>query len=386
MLKNIFDRLSGVKRVGGENRDQKEKRPPYLEHALKTMSPEDRQVVDTLRASFEKRGKQQNWYYAGAGTDIIPVLIAPEGTTHHFIDPEYEELSTTDEPLQAKLEKSFLRSDLGAQHQDHNGDLHTSLPDGGSIEWKSKSADLTEIVPNELDVVYTNHISPEPNPRALQNLKVGGLFVLESPSYLVEGDLNHPDGVLRLADAGFKPLKEGITVQSMNPQDAKDLLLYGYGGKKKFNVFEKTREFTPEEQVDLILNYGCKKMYLALRAMAFRLEKGQELPEEKIQEAVDWLGSSFERGLQDLLKKINEDVPENMRNDARKKFMDHFGNRIVEGSDMDVLDWMFDVDAQTKEFAFATNLDEVNGKSFNAGFIQIVQKARDAIQRDIHLD
>lgn len=386
MLRKIFDRFNGPKKVSGENRGPKEKRPPYLEHALKTMSPEDRRVVDILRASFEKRGKKQNWYYAGAGTDIVPVLIAPEGTTHHFVDPLYEEFSTTEEPLQARLEKSFLRSDLGAQHQDHNGDLRTSLPDGSSIEWKSKSAELKETVPDQLDVVYTNHISPEPNPQALQKLKVGGLFVLESPPHLVEGAFNHPSGVLRLTDAGLKPLKEGITVQSMNPQDAEDLLVYYYGGKNEFNVFEKTREFTPEEQVDLILNYGCKKMFLALRAMAFRLEKGQELSEEKIQEAVDWLGSSFERGLKDLLKKINEEVPEHMQNDARKKFMHHFGNRIVEGSDADVLDWMFDVDAQTKEFAFARNLDKVNGKSFNTGFIQIVQKARSAIQREIPLN
>ncbi|MFA6027729.1 MAG: hypothetical protein WC752_02285 [Patescibacteria group bacterium] len=353
-----------------------EKKVRQFDHVLDGMSDKDKNLIYTLRTAFERRGKNQKWYYPASGYDVVPLLISPEGTKHSFVDPIYHEEVNGQNNLRQRLESSFLRKSSDITHEDREKGLHTELTDGSAIEWIAEPAQQNESVPEDLDAIYTNFISTEPNPEVLKKLKESGLYIIDAPENRAQNFINHPAGVRSLEDCGFRLLKGNIGLDSLKVGDAGGLLNYSQGSSHNFNIWEKTRQFSPEEQADIIINYASIRLFTDLIGFINRMNN-RETTLDNYSELVDDFTQSFSTDFQDFVERINHDLPAEQRSYAISRFQEHFAQRFFgENNVQQVYGWLIETDKATNENYLTKYHNPDNTRVLYKGLIAVVENAK----------
>ncbi len=320
--------------------------PEWSQRLLENMSSEDQQTVQKLRRSFEKRGKNQQWYYAGAGTDIEPVLIAPTDTTHYFVDPNDEMGS---EYWEKRLADSWLRDTPLEVSNTHENTVRSSLEGGGGIVWQGQPAESAPVIPDQLDAIYTNGISIDPSPHALDKLRVHGFMVLNgygTPDKI----LNHPTAVRPLSEMGIVPLVNDVAIKQLNPADSQSLLNYSYGRRRTIHVYEKTRAFTPAEQVDLVLNANCLHLHYALRYLLYRFLDHQPVEAEEVAD----IQGAVTKVIVEFQNDLDKRIPPDAKAKAIERFNQHFGYLLLDAdaSAAKLVTWQIAADAKVDYYSF----------------------------------
>lgn len=226
----------------------------WQDRAFEHLSPEDRQTMDKFRRSFEQRGANQTWYYAAAGTDALPVLIAPSDTKHWNVDIRYaNDYVTVDEGKVFRDRMQIPFKELGVKVEEIPADDRTDLIIDSSSEVHLENGDAThqETLPAERpDVVFNTETSWSGNlgpVAAMAHLKPGGLFVdlgrseqsheRRLPSF---GTDKSPE------DYGIQKLVQ-VQIKALDIPAISDTSSISRGQTGVFTVFEKTREFTATE-------------------------------------------------------------------------------------------------------------------------------------------
>lgn len=344
----------------------------WADTLLEGMSEKDRTTIQTLRRSFEKRGKNQQWYYAAASTDLEPVLMAPAGTTHHLIDPVYVEHTN-------QFKQIISRSALaGFETAEKGSGLETTLPDGGRIIWDGQSGTTTETVPEELDVIYTNAISMEPHPKSLQNLKTHGLVVFSGRPSRAEEFINPVSAVADLRDLGFRLIRDDIQIDNYNPTGTEEMSRYTHGSKRRYHIYEKTRELTAEEQAQLYVNQVSLQLHAAVEGLIFYYRADDPVPQAAdITQAMSRAVSTAVEGLDTFFQQIQHELPQGTQAYAKELFMRHVGNTF-RSSDAAVKDWMWDLDSQLND-GYLSQPHNDQG-AFDSNTAQLVHQVRQALQ------
>ena len=145
----------------------------WRERAAKNLSPEDKEQWKRLRGLVEKKEKNQTWYYAASGADMLPVLLAPDGTRHEFMDPAYQYLQKPESRFRRELMMPFEKLDVPANLGLSNTNTKSlELEDGTVIVlYGTHAENAVEGSAEQLDVVYNNEISwwkgPRRHPRSI---------------------------------------------------------------------------------------------------------------------------------------------------------------------------------------------------------------------------
>lgn len=324
MLARLFDRLRS-KQPGPATPEQHAapQEPKWLTKALEGMSTEDQATMRKIRHSFESQGKNQQWYYSGAGTDIIPTLISPDDAAHHFVDPYYAEPNVSKDMFQYIASDSLFKDGTTTQHP-HEPTHTTHLEGGMRINWIGKPAEDATTVPDTLDVIYTNSISHTINPVALERLRVDGMIVFDGHPTRIMQNLNHPTYILSPLRAGIEAVttEEPMLVKNMNPGGSDELLQYGKNRPHLFNVFRKSREFTEDEKVDMSLNQFCLNLFFDLRSPLFHFtapaeqKQGYVTLDNSIQHVTETLEAAAQH--------IEQNLPVDKQQRAKKQIMEKF--------------------------------------------------------------
>lgn len=336
---------------GGKNpriveRREPEPEPAWRARPLETLSETDRETLAKMREAFSKRGLDKEWVYEGAGLDVMPIFLAPDGVRHHFIDPMYH----ADAPLQGPLESSWLGREAGVAITPAKEKTVVSLEGGSSIEVNARSAKEGRGLPEQIDVLYNNTITRILSPAALDRLRPNGVIALEGVPRQLEGMVNHPTAVRPLSEMGVRPVGGTIHLENMNPDGVKPLMNYGLDKPKDFVIFEKTREFTNEERADIRVNTALEEAYYELRGPLYQDGFGANdreylaLKREDIREALNnFLGSL-------------SDLPSQNQEAAKARLQAELAARVTNQEVADIFGWMLDVDQATGEHDFIREL------------------------------
>ena len=181
----------------------------WRERAAKNLSPEDKEQWKRLRGLVEKKEKNQTWYYAASGADMLPVLLAPDGTRHEFMDPAYQYLQKPESRFRRELMMPFEKLDVPANLGLSNTNTKSlELEDGTVIVlYGTHAENAVEGSAEQLDVVYNNETPGEAAPTsALDRLKLGGFFIYGS-RHLHCQRADHFTGTMdKLENYGFRNL------------------------------------------------------------------------------------------------------------------------------------------------------------------------------------
>ncbi len=227
----------------------------WREKVTAELSAEDKLRWNALRATLCARGANEVWSYPAAGFDMLPVLLAPAGTRHEFIDPRYKDLQKQDPRVRQHVLEPFENlGATGSLTQDNAEQLRLDLDDSTSIDFLPS---LAEEHPSTgpVDVVYNNYVSwykgPAPT-STLGRLKVHGLFIYGSR--LPHTDrADHLLGVDdNLESFGFKK-RDHVSISSLKIP-AIEKANIARGQQLHLTLMEKERELTPEEMDVLQLN------------------------------------------------------------------------------------------------------------------------------------
>ena len=254
--------------LGGLGNKEVQKEPLWREKVLEGVSQKDQEAIHRMRLFFEEKETPQTWYYSGASADISPTLIAPSDTVHWWVDPSYDASSHLHLVTHAG---ERLEGDISSPYKTLGDSVQEAVPweqawqdgrqtlniDGRTtIEMVGGKTQEKGTAPEKIDVIYTNPFSTFPGPDALINLKMGGYYVAvtvdERPPNLDLRQLEYTfeEGGLRkvsLQDLGFRHIRTEEVANWSFPAVGR-IRGTTTGGQLKFNVYEKEREFTPEEE------------------------------------------------------------------------------------------------------------------------------------------
>lgn len=264
LKRNVLDRFSKSK-VSVEPNAEKEP-ADWRDKAVEKLSPPDRENWDRLRVSFERRGRNQQWYYAAAGGDMLPVLLAPSDTRHHFVDPQYNEPSDAKQggTRTSYYTKPFTKLGIQAELRqtlktDDRSENIIQTADGTAIRLVGADAEDPETLPEErIDVIYNNSVSwfRGPSPAdSLDHLKPSGLlvYVARPGSDYRATDLTEVGE--NLEQFGFVR-KANVPIDKLDIPAIAENSSIARGQKANVHVFEKTRELMSEELDFLKINQG----------------------------------------------------------------------------------------------------------------------------------
>lgn len=236
----------------------------WREKAVEKLSPLDRENWNRLRASFEGRGKNQRWYYAAAGRDILPVLLAPNDARHHFVDPRYNE---ADNNLD-QYAKPFRNLGISVEArsvpntQGYSDDI-LQTTDGTAIHLIGADAGMPETLPEQrIDVVYSNSVSwfyGHSPAESLDHLKPTGLLVYVARSGSDQKATRLIEVGTDLEQFGFVR-KANVPIEKLDIPAIAETSNIARGQKVNVHVFEKTRELMPEELDFIKINQGLIKI------------------------------------------------------------------------------------------------------------------------------
>lgn len=252
----------------------------WWDKALDGVSEAIKPQIERLRSVFTEFGSNQRWYYCGAGADVLPVLLAPQGSILRYVDPAYhvgdwihtpqfgQELTDPFRKLGAKVE-----IERPWEVAFREGQQVINIDSSTKVEVFGCKAEDEESYPtNErLDVVYTNDFSP---------VGTESLISLKSNGVLVTATKGKSDGIhLKIFDKGLNELgfehDESVQVDDTALPSIGDVRATTDHSKITFQVFRKTREFSQEE-LDLL------RMDSALWDFRTTLERSLMLFDEKI--------------------------------------------------------------------------------------------------------
>lgn len=276
--RSFSSRIFSLFRRGSEQQEHKVG-PSWWQNAIKGMSPEDAREISKLRRYFTDKGLPQHWYYSGAGSDISPTLIAPHQSEHWFIDPSYDSSNNLHRVRSGEeLTEPYRR--LGAEvHLDNPWDdawrLRSQtirIGEGTAIRLAGGRTQDIATVPDSIDVIYTNPFSTTPGPDALSRLRKGGLYIFTN---------DRPDGEKPIAesfgktleDLGFRLVYTSVVGNYHFPNAGK-IRSSSEGKPIIFQVYEKTRDFTPVEEDLLHLDSSLREILEEFDEFVFRYDTG----------------------------------------------------------------------------------------------------------------
>lgn len=258
--------------------------PLWWQHATEGMNAEDQLSIQRMRAFLGEKAKNQRWYYSGSGPDVSPTFIAPYTTEHWYVDPSYNE------------SHRFYRETLGQEFSEPFQKL------GGKVElarpweeaWKTRRQTITvdgkttlqliggltqdkRTAPDRIDVIYTNPYSTSPGPDALIALKTGGYYVYANDRD-EEPKFNFSDHSGRMEDLGFKKV-DTFPLTNAHFPNVGELRTTTDGKPLFYQVYEKTRAFTPEEEDILQIDSSLWEIDYVLDEYVFRFDNGNFPPE-----------------------------------------------------------------------------------------------------------
>lgn len=248
----------------GENSAKKQEKviSAWQEKAIEGMSKKDQRAISEVRSFFQKNGgDHQRWYYAGANADIVPAIIAPAKTEHWWVDPAYDGSHRFHrESLSTELVQPFVK--IGAEVQ---------TVSSWEEAWQNKRQIITvngetvirlvgeltqdeSAVPETMDVIYTNSYSPLPGPEALMALKRGRFFLVANDNLNINQVKLHTSEK-SLTDLGFQETAS-IGIDKLSFPNIGEIRATSEGKTITFQIYKKTRDFTPEE-IDLLQFDSC---------------------------------------------------------------------------------------------------------------------------------
>lgn len=260
---NFSSRFLALFGKGGESTKKQERViPAWQEKAIEGVSRKDHWAISEVRSFFQKNGADhQRWYYAGANADIVPAIIAPAKTEHWWVDPSYDGSHRFHrESLSIELVQPFVK--LGAEVQTASSWEEAWRNKRQVITVSSKTVikligGLTQdesTVPETIDVIYTNSFSPLPGPEALMALKRGGFFLVANDNPEINQVKLHTSEK-SLTDFGFQEAAS-IDVSKLSFPSIGKIRATSDGKAITFQIYRKTRDFTPEE-IDLLQFDSC---------------------------------------------------------------------------------------------------------------------------------
>lgn len=319
--------------------------PKWQAKPLETMSKKDQSTLHRMREAFSERGLDKEWLYEGAGVDATTLFMAPAGVRHHFVDPMYEdaeEVAIVQRRMQLAWPEQHMEVEVGTSPTH----LTTKLEGGGGIEWHGVDGFGDPELPDRIDVVYTNFITNIVSPGSLSRLRPGGLFVYDSPPRSHHAMMEHPAYATPLTEMGFKMLQPDIRIDSMNPGGMRPMMQYGFGGPRNITLYEKTREFTEEEQDTLLVNAVMVHVYRHLRGLAY-LDDFRSDEERQHRFSIE----DFSETMGALEKSIDTLSPER-RTRVHQKIMQEMSRKNLDRSAVEALGWLLEADSQLGDFAF----------------------------------
>jgi len=273
--------------------------PQWYVHATDGMSQPDQRAVQELRNLFTEHGTQQRWYYSGSGGDISPTFVAPYDAEHWMVDVGYD---ATHRFFHASYSQEFSEP-----YQKLGGKVETTTP---WVEgWKNKRQTVTidgktklqliggktqdaETTPDSIDVIYTNPYSTTPGPDAWIALKAGGYYVVGS-----DRDDRTKTRLLSLnkslEDLGVRRIKT-VKVDSLHYPKAGKVAGTTDGKPIWYQVYEKSRPFTPEEEDMLQLDSSLWEIGCELDDFIYRFDTGN-FPEDEARKMEASLSTAFTR-------------------------------------------------------------------------------------------
>lgn len=263
-----------------------EKIPQWYQHATDGMSLHDQQSITEVRRFFTDQGNSQHWYYSGSGRDISPTFIAPYDSEQWMVDVGYDSSHNW-------FQASFSQ-DLSKPYEKLGAHVKTAVPwdDGWRnkrqtviIDGKTKlqlvggKAQDKETVPDSIDVIYTNPYSYSPSPDALIKLKTGGYYVI--------GNLRSSTDTTKLrnfkktlGDFGLQLVKN-VKINTLHYPKAGKVAGTTDGKSLWYQVYEKSRAFTPEEEDMLQMESSLSEIAYELQMFLYRVSN------ENLQEEID---------------------------------------------------------------------------------------------------
>lgn len=275
--------------------------PQWYISATEGMSSTDQQAVGELRKLFTEHGTPQRWYYSGSGGDISPTFVAPFDTEHWMVDVGYD---ATHRFFHESYSLAFSEP-----YQKLGGRVETTTPwDEG---WRNKRQTVViddktrlqlvggktqdrETTPDLIDVIYTNPYSTTPGPDAWIALKTGGYYIVGSDR----------DDRKRTRLLSFNKSLEDLGVRRVRTVKL-DTLHYPQAGKIAgttdskpvwYQVYEKSRPFTPEEEDMLQLDSSLWEIGCELDDFIYRFDTGN-FPEDIARKMEADLSTAFARYL-----------------------------------------------------------------------------------------
>lgn len=269
--------------------------PEWRQNALEGLSAEDRQIVLRMRQAFEKRNLGNEWVYEGAGTDMVPLLLAPDGTHLSFYDPfQYED----PQPLQEHLQKTPL-ADYAEAPTERMNSARLTLPGGTRVDYQNRFGGEREPSEQRIDVIYTNTITQVLSPAVLDQLRDKGVIVVAGATARSLALMDHPMDAISPSQMGIRTVQTDIEIKRMNPKGYEKTTQYGYGAPHTFAVFEKTREFTEEETAALHVNRVMRDLFNVLRGPIY---SGVHLDDDPAKHAdgKEWLRHELQQSKKEL--------------------------------------------------------------------------------------
>lgn len=257
-----------IKKSGETSVGKEQSEPLWREKVLEGMSQEDQEAIRRMRSFFEEKGPAQRWYYSGAGGDISPTLIAPSDTEHWWVDPSYEASTrlylVTHQNINLENDITNPYRTLGAPIEEavpweqawQSGRQTLSIDNRTTIKMVGGVTQDKETAPEGIDVIYTNPLSTFPGPDVFINLREGGYYVsvtLEDSNpkldiHLLEYTSDNGESKrINLQDLGFRHIRTEEVTNWDFPAVGR-IRGTTTGKKLRFNIYEKTREFTLEEK------------------------------------------------------------------------------------------------------------------------------------------
>lgn len=241
----------------------------WYEKVPTLLSPKNREALHNLRNFFLERPKPQNWYYPCAGADNLPIFIAPRLTTHWFVDSGYDaskdrEYEYTARKLADNFVKPFER--LGAKVKCtlpweaalDQGRQTVIIGSDTRIELVGADIDSEQTVPRPYGVIYNNDYMGMQIPGEFVELATGGLYVCATGYDFDDSlKLTNYGGILpeklsgaTLADFGLIK-RTTFAVEDFSLPGIDVIETVPEGTMVFFQIFEKTRPFTEEENAIL---------------------------------------------------------------------------------------------------------------------------------------
>lgn len=167
--------------------------PKWQARALESIQPQALEQIQRVRDTVASLGQQQVWYYGGAMHDVTPLIFAPPGTHHWFVDGDYYTNQMLRNLIVDQITDPLLKAGTSItahSFAEGNGTNGVIDFDQGQIVLNTSDVHIDHPMPDTVDVVYANSTLPRVILASLERLRVGGMYVVSEDRELELS--NHP--------------------------------------------------------------------------------------------------------------------------------------------------------------------------------------------------